>query len=86
MQSAKQPSHLTLNIGDPKQIMAINILKTSIPLDHPTIFESPTRTATITSAQTCEATQELKRTFGVDLISELSRVQKESKKTSDRSY
>ena len=86
MQSAKQPSHLTLNIGDPKQIMAINILKTSIPLDHPTIFESPTRTATITSAQTCEATQELKRTFGVNLISELSRVQKESKKTSDRSY
>ena len=76
MQSTKQPSHLTLNIGDPKQLMAINILKTSIPLDHPTIFESPPRTATITPAQTCEATQELTRTFGVDLISELSREQK----------
>ena len=80
MQSTKQPSHLTLNIGDPKQLMAINILKMSIPLDHPTIFESPPRTATITPAQTCEATRELTRTFGVDLIPELSREQKKRRK------
>ena len=69
----KQPSH-TLNIGDPKQIMAINILKTSVPLNHQTILEpSPTRAATTATAQICEASEELTREYGVDLIAELSR-------------
>ena len=71
LHSPNHPSH-TLNIGDPKQIMAISILKTSVPLDHQTILEpSPTRAAT-TATTHCEASEELTREYGVDLIAELS--------------
>ena len=74
-----QPNQLshTLNIGDPKQIMAISTLKTSVPLNHQTILEpSPTRSAATATAQICEASEEITREYGVDLIAELSREMK----------
>ena len=74
------PSHFTLHLGDPKQIMAITMLKTSIPLDHPTIFKSSTNlTKPTTPAKISEASEELSNKFGVNLKTELSRKQKKRK-------
>ena len=76
-------SQSSLTIGTRKQVLAIQSIQPIIPVQHPTIFQTPRISANMPqlSENSVPASKEIAEEYGIDLIDVLQNIKKRRKQS-----